>query len=183
MISKTSLFFDLEQTQRALSDLLSRTTWGPTGQIALTRARDVPADVDPFHHGTGDWIDPKTRKMIFPESHFRFLDERLHGTYFEEIYKRVNEGVPEAVARMRIMQLMPRACYSYHADDEYRYHLAIESNPTAFVIFEDLPPQHIPMDGWLYGFEARKKHTAINCGMRPRVHIVITTYPRDENLS
>ncbi len=117
--------------------------------MALTRARDVPNETDPFHHGTGDWLDPITGKMTFPESHFNLLDSRVKVTCFEEIFETVASSVQEKIGRMRIMKVGAKRCYLYHADDEYRYHLAVVTNPSAFVVFEDSLPILIPTDGRL----------------------------------
>jgi hypothetical protein len=168
MIAKTQIGFSLPKLRSALEELLSVTTWhGPTGQIALTHAADIPAGANPFQHGTGDKNEP--------EWHYRHFNDELKGTYFEEVYGAIAEAIPQKVARVRLMRLQPRQCYSYHADDEYRYHGAIWTNPSALVIFEGEPPQHIPDDGMLYGFDARTRHTAVNCGEDQRVHLVVTT--------
>jgi hypothetical protein len=108
MITRTSVQFSLDALRLALDNLLTKTCWHErNNQIALTRATEVPSGVEPFHHGTGDWLDPKTGAMIFPESHFNLFDERLRGTYFEEVYDAITGAIPEKVARVRLMRLLP----------------------------------------------------------------------------
>ena len=74
--------------------------------------------------------------------------------------------------RTRIMQILPKTCYSYHADKSPRIHLAVITNPHCFLAV-DKELFHIPANGNPYLVDTRKPHTALNCTFDcHRIHIV-----------
>jgi hypothetical protein len=68
--------------------------------------------------------------------------------------------------------LYPLSCLAYHNDRCGRYLVALFTNPESFVIFENEPLYHIPCNAHVYHLNAWVKHTVLNCGDIPRVHIV-----------
>ncbi len=142
----------------------------------------------------------ETRKVMFDgdrriirESEFNVFHPKMTGTFLYGLYEKLQETGP--LGRVRILRLNPGDKYSLHADHEFRFHLAIETNPESFFLVqktrgrslhhpkpEVLVPQlemdeqlgiyHIPADGFLYGLNAGRRHTAMNLGSTPRTHVV-----------
>ena len=103
---------------------------------------------------------------------YRVISDEFRGTYFEEILR----ALPFHFGRTRLMSIPPQKCYPVHADRTVRYHLAIDTNPFAYIFF---PVQkqmfHVPADGHLYRMDATYPHSAVNCGPFQRTHLVVVS--------
>jgi hypothetical protein len=74
------------------------------------------------------------------------------------------------------MTMAPKSCLSIHWDSSRRWHYAIDTNPSCFLIHMDGEVghfHHIPADGYVYEMDARLTHTAMNASKKPRLHLVI----------
>jgi hypothetical protein len=74
----------------------------------------------------------------------------------------------------RLLRLTPSETYSAHADPDDRYHVAIVTNPFAYLLdFTNEKFYHIPADGSLWYMDAGVVHIAANFGPRDRIHLNI----------
>jgi len=117
----------------------------------------------------------KEKTALHWEQEFRYFLPEFKTSYLHEIHGAVNAELGGTVGRMRLMKLSPRECYTFHKDDNVRYHLAVRTNPKAFVAFE-AGLRHIPADGRLYRVDTTVPHTALNGGGEDRIHVVISTF-------
>jgi len=74
----------------------------------------------------------------------------------------------------RLLRLTPSETYSAHADPDDRYHVAIITNPFAYLLdFTNEKFYHLPSDGSLWHMDAGVVHIAANFGPRDRIHLNI----------
>ena len=115
---------------------------------------------NPYQGADGlNWDQPEADQLH--ENDFTEFLPEWKGSIFHKIY----EDFPLPVARMRLMRVRPRTCYSIHTDGPgaFRYHIAIKTNPTAYWIYGDtLDMIHIPADGHCYEFDGSRPHTFAN---------------------
>ena len=112
---------------------------------------------------------------LIDESAFTELVDVFKGTYFETIYKELSARYP--IGRVRILEKDSFNCNSWHRDPEPRIHIPIYTNPGALLIINH-HCTHLPADGSVYFTDTRGYHTALNGGLKPRVHLVATlAYP------
>ncbi|WP_328439785.1 aspartyl/asparaginyl beta-hydroxylase domain-containing protein [Nocardia puris] len=106
------------------------------------------------------------------ESEFSCFNDEFADTYFATVWRSVRALFP--VGRMRLMIMRPQQIYRVHADATKRAHLAIHTDPDAFLVGPDGQGHHIPADGQLRVFDTRLRHTAFNAGSTDRVHLVMS---------
>lgn len=166
------LTFDVDalirETERAQRE------WGfgeDRRQLCLTSR---PGAQEPLRDGEGNLLGRGA------ETDFTVFNREFEGTVFEDIYRTV----PYRLGRVRLMALPPRSCYSFHQDSEPRLHIAIVTNPQAFLLLDaggnNLKRLHLPADGRLWWVDTRKIHSAMNAGEELRVHLVASIIV-DEN--
>jgi hypothetical protein len=159
VFKRIRLSFDPVEVLREFRDIEKR--FGEHRQICLTSVVDSD---DPLFDGAG--------KASRPETDFVIFNREFEGTIFEEIYL----SLPYRLGRLRFMVVPPRTCYSFHSDTETRIHLAIKTDVSNFFIVENNPEEcwrfHIPADGGIYEVDTRRRHTFLNTGEEPRVHLV-----------
>lgn len=116
--------------------------------------------------GTGDLRDTVANpKKLHP---LDFVDWQPDTEYIQEITKKFD--LPQA-GRVRLLLLPARSAYSYHSDpDRYRVHIPLITDESAMMII-DGQAWHLPT-GYMYQTLVGKKHTAINCGVYDRIHLV-----------
>lgn len=74
----------------------------------------------------------------------------------------------------RLLRLTPSETYSAHADPDDRFHVAIITNPYAYLLdFTNEKFYHLPADGSLWYMDAGVVHIAANFGPRDRIHLNI----------
>lgn len=136
-------------------------------QLCLTRRR---GSNDPLYEGAGT--------ARYPDEEFSILNDIFAGTEFE----RFHLLSPVPLGRVRLMYLPPRQSYSFHKDTEPRLHVAIVTNPAAFLMVDAGKSKmwriHIPADGKVYNVDTTLMHTAINGGLQPRIHLVANILKR-----
>lgn len=122
--------------------------------------------------GVGSLYEESLDKFRASERDFSQFNEELKGSYFHWIY----ENVPFKPARMRLMCLLPKTCLSLHEDTGPRYHFAIKTHSSAFMIFPNTQEvTHIPADSFLYRMNAEASHTAMNADIsQERWHLVFS---------
>ena len=105
------------------------------------------------------------------EFEFNNFNHEFSGTVFEEIFDYCKNHW--LVGRMRLMNCAPRHCYSMHEDDsQNRYHIAIQTNVNAYLLYDTNQVFHIPADGHVYEVRTDVNHTALNAGNEDRIHLV-----------
>lgn len=76
------------------------------------------------------------------------------------------------IGEARLLKLESGQSYTAHTDPDDRIHLAVETNPYAYLIdVSDNVMYHVPADGSVYLMDTGKKHLAGNFGGFPRIHI------------
>lgn len=167
-----NLRFDLGRALEALKTVSRRYPFEQCGnQITLTHrseSNQTPQEGSGslFEHSTGSW------KAY--EKDFRFFNEEFKNTYFYEIYREMQKRTNGAIGRVRLMRLPPKVCYSLHRDSTIRFHLALVSNPQAFLLFAPAELISIPVDGSVYAVDTRRAHSAFNGGDEDRIHLVMS---------
>lgn len=114
-----------------------------------------------------------------PEGTLRYLERELccfnedfADTYFAVVHQAMSAVLP--VGRMRLMIVRPGRVYRMHADATKRAHLAIHTDPEAFLVGPTGRGHHVPVDGRVRVFDTRLRHTAFNAGSAERVHVVMS---------
>jgi len=143
-----------------------------TGQISITSIE-----------GDNDWTCSvgKIHMLTKPERFYCVLNKMLAGSEFEKVVK----AYPEFY-RWRLMQLGPRQIYSIHSDSNgngkknKRLHIPLVSNPNCYMMFIDddinKPSMYHLAVGNVYEVNTTGRHTAFNCGLHNRVHLVGVRY-------
>ena len=74
----------------------------------------------------------------------------------------------------RLLKLESAESYTAHADPDDRIHLAITTNPYAYLIdLENNKLFHLPVDGQIWFMDTGLMHVAANFGGRSRIHLNI----------
>jgi hypothetical protein len=174
-ITKLAARTDPTQVMQDLDAILDGTTiWEPQNQIGL---KYRPGAVDQWKDATGSLYDLTTGVELAREEDFT---EWCHGIPFYtraalEMLER-SEGV--VLGRIRFMRAMPKTGLSMHVDLEQRYHLVLDTNPSAIFAecFKDQEVRctgyHIPHDGHWYRVDTTREHFIYNGGWTPRIHLV-----------
>ncbi len=181
----TDFTIDLERARREATRFME---WYPISdyrkQWSLTFRKD-DSDQDPaIIRDTRDLIrDGKLNEGEYTEFHYRFRDTAIY-----ELYQEISKY--DKLGRCRILGLHPHQCYSLHADEELRYHVALWTNPESHLIINttsqmgkpfNLQVHHVPADGNVYIMDSRHPHTAFNGGSEMRYHLVFNMVPHVRN--
>lgn len=144
-------------------------------QISITHAEGAESWFD----SVGSLYDAKQGKYVRQTSDYTVLNQYFTGSYMEEVVNAVKEQAKEEgvkIGRVRLMQLDPKSCYSYHRDpEEFRYHIPLVTNPKCFFV-NDMIIEQMPEIGRLYRFRTNDYHTAVNASFEHRVHMLFDTY-------
>lgn len=170
LIKKTNINCDFTKIRSEVLSLLEKYPFSSShNQISLTGF--TPED-SPYRC-LGKLSDMNNELYGCSESDMNKILLITKGTYLEQYLKEI----PFSFGRVRVMQIKPKQCYTFHIDNNFRYHLAIDSNPDSFIVFKE--PNHqminIPADGYLYQMNGFYKHSAMNGGDKPRIHLVISS--------
>lgn len=165
--------FDLERLKKDIFEILEKYPMNHMNQLCLTSRT---AENQSVYEGVGQLFNYETKQWSSRERDYTFFNKDLENNYVHEVYQKLKQVVPWNIARVRIMKLESRRCYSFHNDADYRLHIALDTNPQCFLMF--LPDQfiHIPADGVVYFTNTLKTHSAMNGGRTDRYHLVFSTY-------
>lgn len=156
--------------------------WGRQNQICLN---SIESDPENYQLGSGslvlDWnnavqqskngslkITPIKIKEPLKESDFNTLCKQFKGTIFEDIYTLITSKYK--VGRVRLMQLQPKSCLTWHVDNTNRLHYPIKTQEGCMMVIENMI-QHLPVNTW-WITETKFKHTALNASTQSRIHLV-----------
>jgi len=105
-----------------------------------------------------------------------------NGEFFNDAWvtKQEFEGTPlgdvldslGSIGQARLLLLDSAESYTAHADPDDRIHLAIVTNPYAFLVdISNNHLHHLPADGQLWHMDTGSLHVAANWGPRARIHL------------
>lgn len=175
LIEPLDFIVDLTQLKSEVLALVNRVGFAGENQIGLTHTPNCSPE-NRYRESVGSLYDADLNPARGVERDFSQLNRELDGTYLNWIY----QSVPFRPARMRIMRLPARTCLSLHLDTGPRYHIAIVTNPAAFILFpHESRVYHIPANGRLYRMTAQVLHTALNSHPKEeRIHLVFSDFER-----
>ena len=122
-----------------------------------------------YEDDSGKLIVPE-RKAKLSESDFTVLCEQFKNTLFEEVYTALSSKF--LLGRVRIMNLKPKTCLSWHVDSHPRVHYPLKTQQGCMMIIED-ELQVLEQGKW-YHTNTVYSHTAINSSKEERYHLVAT---------
>ena len=179
---RTKLQYDLDKVLSEFKSISPRIQWlitGGSSQTCVQYSTRTSMSVSPNSWTDGAGSFKNTDK---DEADYNQLNPVYKGTVFEQIINDL-DGL-----RARVMTRSRHSCYSMHKDRTLRYHLAMNTNPYAYMYFpDDLNSSefystageheivHIPADGYIYETDTRLWHSAINCGNDSRTHFVLAS--------
>ena len=176
---KQDIEFDIKRLQKESDELLSRVPWNHHVVKGLCM-NQIPGDpgstagwkLRGLYYTKPDYTGKEIiRERKVDESKYTEFCKEYSGTYFEEIHKELSERW--IIGRMRLLLLEPRTCLSYHRDPEPRLHMAVDTNPGAFLVIDD-EQFNIPADGSVWFTDTTNYHTAYNGGETNRIHLIMT---------
>jgi hypothetical protein len=175
-IKKLELTADVEQINRDLDHILTLTSWGVENQIGLTHRKIVQGDI--WKDCVGSLYNRETGEDIANESEFTEINSAIPRYLLDKI-QELAVVKNFKLGRVRLMRLMSKAGLTVHADTSVRYHLVLQTNPTAYMAQAFRAGNigavcfHMPADGYFYKVDTTKHHFVYNGGLDPRIHLVI----------
>ncbi|WP_280385326.1 aspartyl/asparaginyl beta-hydroxylase domain-containing protein [Nocardia wallacei] len=167
--------FDVNLLRKACEEVMERVAPMVTDRagdrVTCVSLTHRPEAVDPLSDGLQSQFAPDGT-LRYLESEFTCFNEEFADTYFATVWRSVTALMP--VGRMRLMIVGPQQLYRMHADATKRAHLAIHTDPDAFLVGPDGQGHHVPADGRLRVFDTRLRHTAFNAGTTERVHLTMS---------
>lgn len=184
---------DLEPIIQEITKVVDLFGWGLKNHLALVHPWEDDQNVHRDTASRRDWANIYPGGMRMSRyCHFNkhFKDGAIH-----QFYQNLAEVIPEPIARLRIARIQPFHTYSFHNDEEIRYHLAVLTHPHCFFLVSkqgrdsknmpvypnrdftqpDLEVFHVPADGQVYRLDANHCHTAINSSSLARIHLLVET--------
>lgn len=168
---------DLNQIKTDLNQVLSFTQWLPENQIGLTHRPDIKSDL--WKDCIGSLYNNKERKYeVLRERDFTEINQNIP-VYTKTLLEKLAEHEKFKLGRTRYMLLESKKGLTVHFDTTIRYHLAIETNPHAYIAHTTKNQSltalcyHIPADGNFYKVNTKMQHFVYNGGKVPRIHLVI----------
>ncbi len=173
-VIKLPFFFDVDRINQVFESqgIFNRFNGGST--ISLMHRQGVS---DPWLDGLTSAVLKKEQPLYFSEADFTQMNPGLEDTYFQWFYERLTEQFRGMLGRIRIFKRDPQTSSSLHHDLDVRFHLALKTNPAAFLVFPETGVFHIPADGHVYLVDTTRPHFAVNANtLQSRNHIVCSTY-------
>lgn len=102
------------------------------------------------------------------EQDFTEVCSVFKNTLFEEVYNFLDSKY--FMGRMRIIQLNPRECLTWHRDTHIRIHYPMKTSKGAFLLIDN-EIKHLPKNTW-WKLNTGTWHTAINSSNEERIHLV-----------
>lgn len=148
-------------------------------QICLNTVKHDPSNI---YLGRGslvwDWdnsstdkngnIHLKKREINLAEEDFDTLCTQFIGTAFEQVYRALEERFN--LGRVRIMNLAPKTCLTWHTDTSVRVHYPIKTQEGCYMVIEN-EVKHLPQNTWWYT-NTLVNHTVFNGSREHRLHLV-----------
>ena len=174
-----NVFFDIEKLQQATNELFTKMSWKQhiVKGLCMTQIPGDPTSADGeklrgiFYTKPDSTGKEVQREEAIDESQYTEFVEEFKGTYFEEVYNELSKHYK--LGRVRLLLIEPRTSLSWHRDPEPRIHIAVYTNPGAFLIVDD-ELMNIPADGSTWFTDTTNYHGAFNGGEENRIHLVMT---------
>jgi len=174
-MKKLPFKFDIEELKKGLKDIEKYASFdNPTGQIGLTHTANEYEGKDKRYEACGSF----SSKSFPTENDFTEFNEDLKDTYFYEVYKTLSTMYN--LGRVRLLQIQPKRCLSWHIDQQERIHVPIISNSGNILAILN-KCYFLPADGSSYIVNLILTHSAFNGGFEPRYNFLcsITGYKKN----
>ena len=168
----------VKEFERLLPDIDKMGWWtegkrGHQAQFAIQSRKDSD---DPYYESCGPQphLNKEYKGYTLTEGSYDTTNEMFKDTYFENILNMF----PFPVCRVRFVRLSSKACYRFHRDMTYKFHIPLVTNPSNVMIWPEQSHRiivHMPADGYIYFTETAISHTALNGGQDYRYHIVVSS--------
>lgn len=113
-------------------------------------------------------LNAPKKEQSLNESDFTELCDQFKGTLFEEVYNALKNKYN--LGRIRVMDLTPKTCLSWHTDTSPRIHYPLKTQQGCFMVIQD-EVFHIPQNEW-WQTNTTVPHTAFNGSTDTRLHLV-----------
>jgi hypothetical protein len=161
LLSNFKKFEELKTATLEYIEEIEKTYTGDRNQIPL---QIDPRQDDMWH--SVSWLKPGMM-----ESDYNSILPRFKGSIFEELI----DSMPTKVCRTRIMRLKDNTAYPIHSDGYPRIHVPIITHPEcAFLFPDDDYMKTMLANGNVYWANVRKRHTFVNWGNQPRIHLLMS---------
>ena len=168
----------VKEFERLLPDIDKMGWWtegkqGHQAQFAIQSRKDSD---NPYYESCGPQphLNKEYKGYTLTEGSYDTTNEMFKDTYFENILNMF----PFPVCRVRFVRLSSKACYRFHRDMTYKFHIPLVTNPSNVMIWPEQSHRiivHMPADGYIYFTETAISHTALNGGQDYRYHIVVSS--------
>ena len=175
----------VKEFERLLPDIDKMGWWtegkqGHQAQFAIQSRKDSD---DPYYESCGPQphLNKEYKGYTLTEGSYDTTNEMFKDTYFENILNMF----PFPVCRVRFVRLSSKACYRFHRDMTYKFHIPLVTNPSNVMIWPEQSHRiivHMPADGYIYFTETAISHTALNGGQDYRYHIVVSSMVEREEI-
>lgn len=167
--NKTIMWHEHEDDQICIN-----TTVGNEDNIHLGRG-SLEYDWDnATKYANGD-IKISLRETPLKEDDFTVICNQFKNTLFEEVY--VALSTKYKLGRVRIMNMKPKSCLTWHTDTCNRIHYPIKTQNGCFMVI-NTSVQHLRQNKW-YFTETLNPHTAFNGSAKNRYHLVACVLDND----
>jgi Aspartyl/Asparaginyl beta-hydroxylase len=125
-----------------------------------------------WRDGVGKLLDryPEYQRSMDIEKRFTQWLPEFNMTYARHVYDTLSQRWH--LGRMRLMEIRPKTCYTWHKDVSRRLHIAINTDHTRCGLIIEDTVHRIPADGNVYLADTTKYHTAYNAMEHSRYHLV-----------
>lgn len=167
---------DLDRVKADLNQVLTLTQWLPENQIGLTYRPNAERDI--WKDCIGSLYDKERKHEVLRERDFTEINKNIP-LYTKTLLEQLASQERFKLGRTRYMLLESKKGLTVHFDTTVRYHLAIETNPHAYIAHTTKNQSltalcyHIPADGNFYKVDTKMQHFVYNGGKVPRIHLVI----------
>jgi Aspartyl/Asparaginyl beta-hydroxylase len=125
-----------------------------------------------WRDGVGKLLDryPQYEKSIDVEKQFVHWLPEFNNLYAKDVYDVLRKRWK--LGRVRLMEVLPKTCYSWHKDVSKRLHVPIYTDHTRCGLIIEDTVYRMPADGNAYLADTTLYHTAFNSMDQSRYHLV-----------
>lgn len=176
-IEKTFNQANLSLIDKEVTDIELQTEWY-NNQIGLTHRADA---TNIWNDAVGSLYSVDRKEVLGKEKDF--TEWNLNDSEIKHAVEILSKNLNLSIGRVRLMKLLPKTGLSVHRDSEFRFHLAIRTNPHAYIcnningttnsINVIAQCYHLPSDSYWYKVDTRQIHWVYNGGKTERIHLVV----------
>ena len=125
-----------------------------------------------WRDGVGKLLDryPQYEKSMDVEKQFVNWLPEFNDLYIKHVYDVLHNKWN--IGRFRLMEILPKTCYSWHKDVSKRLHVPIYTDHTKCGLIIEDTVYRMPADGNAYLADTTLYHTAFNAMDHSRYHVV-----------